>query len=128
LPARPRPARLPGDHAARPDRGGRRGHAARRLHRAHQPRRGPVLRGDRSAPEGADMTAGAQPQESGARQFLRQALASRSFMTGLVITLLIAGMAALSFLWTPYDVTDLVVSDRMKSPSATHFFGTDHLG
>ena len=60
--------------------------------------------------------------------FIRASLANRSFVTGLVITLAIALMALVSFIWTPYDVAHLVVSDRMKPPSAAHWFGTDHFG
>lgn len=74
------------------------------------------------------MTAEAPIEDNRARGFLRHALTNRSFLAGLVITLLIAAMAGLSFLWTPYDVTNLVVSDRMQPPSSAHFFGTDHLG
>ena len=37
-------------------------------------------------------------------------------------------MALLSFFWTPYDVTKLIVADRMLPPSAAHWFGTDHFG
>jgi peptide/nickel transport system permease protein len=62
------------------------------------------------------------------RDFVRAALANRSFVAGLVITLAIALMALLSFIWTPYDVANLVVSDRMKPPSGTHWFGTDNFG
>ncbi|MBO6716461.1 MAG: ABC transporter permease [Rhizobiaceae bacterium] len=62
------------------------------------------------------------------RHWLRLALANRSFLTGLIITALIAAMALISFVWTPYDVTNLVVADRMKGLSAQHWFGTDHFG
>ncbi len=62
------------------------------------------------------------------RDFVRAALANRSFVTGLVITLAIALMALMSFIWTPYDVAHLVVSDRMKPPSGAHWFGTDNFG
>ena len=62
------------------------------------------------------------------QHWLRQALTNRSFVTGLVITALIAAMALISFIWTPYDVTDLIVADRMKGLSAEHVFGTDHFG
>ncbi len=41
---------------------------------------------------------------------------------------LVAAMALLSFFWTPYDVTKLIVADRMLPPSATHIFGTDQFG
>lgn len=62
------------------------------------------------------------------RSFVAQAFANRSFTTGFLITLAIAGMAALSFLWTPYDVTNLIVADRMLGLSEKHWFGTDHFG
>ena len=39
-----------------------------------------------------------------------------------------AAMALLSFFWTPYDVTDLPVTERLKPPSAAHLMGTDHFG
>ncbi|MAW85165.1 MAG: peptide ABC transporter permease [Phyllobacteriaceae bacterium] len=62
------------------------------------------------------------------RAFAAKALANRSFLLGLVITALIALMAAVSFLWTPYDVTDLPVTNRMAPPGDGHLFGTDHFG
>ena len=60
--------------------------------------------------------------------FFAKAFANRSFVAGFVITALVAGVALLSFFWTPYDVTKLIVADRMQPPSATHIFGTDHFG
>lgn len=60
--------------------------------------------------------------------FVRKALANRSFLLGLAIALVIAATALLSFVWTPYDVTAITVAERLKSPSAAHWFGTDHFG
>ena len=60
--------------------------------------------------------------------FFRRALASRSVRIGFAITAVIAAMALLSLVWTPYDVTRLVVADRMQPPSASHWFGTDQFG
>ncbi|RFC68044.1 MULTISPECIES: ABC transporter permease [Mesorhizobium] len=60
--------------------------------------------------------------------FWPRAFANRSFVIGFAITVIIAFAAALSFVWTPYDVTHLVVSDKLKPPSAAHWFGTDHFG
>ncbi|QPC88064.1 ABC transporter permease subunit [Mesorhizobium sp. NBSH29] len=57
-----------------------------------------------------------------------KAFANRSFVTGFVIIAIIAAMALISFVWTPYDVTKLIVADRMQPPSAQHLFGTDHFG
>ncbi|MBO6541215.1 MAG: ABC transporter permease [Rhizobiaceae bacterium] len=68
------------------------------------------------------------PSEKEQEHWLRLALNNRSFLTGLVITALIAAMALISFVWTPYDVTDLVVANRMKTMSSEHLFGTDHFG
>ena len=60
--------------------------------------------------------------------FWSRAFSNRSFVIGFAITIIIAFAAALSFVWTPYDVTHLVVSDKLKPPSAAHWFGTDHFG
>jgi peptide/nickel transport system permease protein len=60
--------------------------------------------------------------------FFGRALANRSFVIGLLITLIVAAMALMSFFWTPFDVTRLIVADRMQPPSAVHWFGTDHFG
>ncbi|CDX58996.1 putative peptide transporter permease subunit: membrane component of ABC superfamily [Mesorhizobium plurifarium] len=59
---------------------------------------------------------------------LAKALGNRSFLIGLAITLLIVAVAFLSFVWTPYDVTKLVIADKTQPPSWAHWFGTDHFG
>lgn len=51
-----------------------------------------------------------------------------SLVLGLVLFGLFAFGAALSFLWTPYDVETLAIGQRMKGPGAAHWLGTDHLG
>lgn len=68
----------------------------------------------------------APPESFG--DFVRKALANRSFLIGFIITALVAAMALISLVWTPYDVANLIVADRMKPPSAEHWFGTDHFG
>ncbi len=68
------------------------------------------------------------PSPAPPRHWLRQALSNPSFVIGLAVTGLIAGIALVSFFWTPYDVTNIVVADRMKTMSAQHWFGTDHFG
>jgi peptide/nickel transport system permease protein len=62
------------------------------------------------------------------RLFLHKAMGNRSFVIGLVITLLILAMAILSFAWTPFDVTKLEIVNRLKKPNTINFFGTDHFG
>ena len=36
--------------------------------------------------------------------------------------------AVLSWFWTPYDVTQMAISEKLQAPSAAHWFGTDHFG
>jgi len=60
--------------------------------------------------------------------FWQVAQRNRNFVIGLLITLLIIAMAAISFLWTPYDVTNLNIAAKLKAPSAEYWFGTDHFG
>ncbi|MEP9396070.1 ABC transporter permease [Mesorhizobium sp. KR2-14] len=60
--------------------------------------------------------------------FLALALRNRSFVVGSILIAIIAATALLSFFWTPYDVTKLVVADRMLPLSAAHPFGTDQFG
>lgn len=60
--------------------------------------------------------------------FLASAFKNRSFTIGFAITCIIVVMATLSFVWTPYDVTDLDISAKLKAPDWSHWFGTDHFG
>ncbi|TIX02032.1 MAG: ABC transporter permease [Mesorhizobium sp.] len=59
---------------------------------------------------------------------LAKAFRNTAFVAGFVITVLILAMAVVSYGWTPYDVTRLVISDKMQAPSLAHWFGTDHFG
>ncbi|WP_343117166.1 ABC transporter permease [Ostreiculturibacter nitratireducens] len=36
--------------------------------------------------------------------------------------------AAVSAVWTPYDVTALAIAEKLREPSAAHLLGTDHFG
>jgi len=53
---------------------------------------------------------------------------SLSFWVGLVFVFIVFLLALISFIWTPYDVTSLVISERFKRPSFSHVLGTDHFG
>ncbi|WP_214470495.1 ABC transporter permease [Mesorhizobium sp. dw_380] len=59
---------------------------------------------------------------------LAKAFRNTAFVAGFVITVLILAMAVISYVWTPYDVTRLVISDKTQGPSLAHWFGTDHFG
>ncbi|RWP57126.1 ABC transporter permease [Mesorhizobium sp.] len=67
------------------------------------------------------------PEENFA-DILVKAFTSRSFLTGFVITALVAAVAVVSFFWTPFDVTRLIIADKTQAPSPAHWFGTDHFG
>jgi len=56
------------------------------------------------------------------------ALRSPSFMIGLALTLVFASAALVSFVWTPYDVTQLDIANKLQVPSAAHWLGTDAFG
>ena len=49
-------------------------------------------------------------------------------IVGAALALLFVGLAGLSYLWTPYDVTKLTIAARLRPPSAEHWFGTDPFG
>lgn len=52
----------------------------------------------------------------------------RSVVPGAALVTLVVIAACLSFLWTPFDVTDLDIRNKMQTSSALHWLGTDHLG
>ncbi|MFP6728301.1 MAG: ABC transporter permease [Alphaproteobacteria bacterium] len=60
--------------------------------------------------------------------FIYRALRHRSFMIGLILTGTMIFLALLSLIWTPHSSTEIVISQRLKPPSLTHFFGTDQFG
>jgi peptide/nickel transport system permease protein len=54
--------------------------------------------------------------------------ASPSFLTGLLLAGLVVAMALVSYLWTPYEPTQMAILKRLRPPSAEHWFGTDQFG
>ncbi|GHC60756.1 ABC transporter permease [Limoniibacter endophyticus] len=62
------------------------------------------------------------------QSLLWRALSNRSLVIGGTLTLILALMALVSFFWTPYNVEDLTVANRMIPPSSTNWLGTDHFG
>ena len=56
------------------------------------------------------------------------ALRSRLFVIGFLLIFVFIAAALVSFFWTPFDVTKLIIDDKLQTPSSTHWFGTDHFG
>ncbi|SHI39265.1 ABC transporter permease [Wenxinia saemankumensis] len=50
------------------------------------------------------------------------------FIAGAVLFGLFAGLALLSFLWTPHSVEAMDIPAKLQGPSAAHWLGTDHFG
>ena len=42
--------------------------------------------------------------------------------------LLVLAAAALSYVWTPFEVTTLDIRNKLETPGVVHWLGTDHLG
>lgn len=60
--------------------------------------------------------------------FWVRALRHRSFMVGALLSGLVAGMALLSLVWTPYSPTAINIRRRLAPPSADYWLGTDPFG
>lgn len=59
----------------------------------------------------------------------RRAGFSTVFRVGAGIVSVVAIMALVSLVWTPYDpINNLDVGERLQAPSVRHILGTDHLG
>ncbi|PHR00079.1 MAG: peptide ABC transporter permease [Marinosulfonomonas sp.] len=49
-------------------------------------------------------------------------------ITGTILTGFFVVTVALSFFWTPHDVTILTIADKLQTPSGKYWLGTDHFG
>ena len=53
---------------------------------------------------------------------------SVSFRIGLTIAAIMAVLALVGYVWTPYDSSAIVGSEKFLAPSLRHLFGTDNFG
>ncbi|WP_026481318.1 ABC transporter permease [Ahrensia sp. 13_GOM-1096m] len=67
-------------------------------------------------------------EAEGWRTFLKNALRNKNFLVGIFLTGFVLAIALISFVWTPFDTTKLIIADRLKAPNLTYFLGTDHFG
>ncbi|WP_377841786.1 ABC transporter permease [Bosea sp. UC22_33] len=51
-----------------------------------------------------------------------------SFVIGVVLATLVVAAALISYVWTPYQSTQMMILNRLKGPSAVNWFGTDQFG
>jgi len=51
-----------------------------------------------------------------------------NLLIGSTLTLLFLAIALISYVWTPFDIENLNIANRLKTPSLLHWLGTDHYG
>src|SRR5512138_38518 len=70
----------------------------------------------------------AEPMVAGWREAWSHGRRSPAFVIGLAVTVLLAAIAGIALLWTPYPVDAIDIPARLQPPSAAHWLGTDQLG
>ena len=70
----------------------------------------------------------AMPPEQMALPWWRHMLWRRNLIIGAVLALVFIVAALVSLVWTPYDVTQLDIANKLGKPESAHWFGTDHFG
>ena len=53
---------------------------------------------------------------------------STSLILGGLLSALVVIAALVSFLWVPFDITQLSIPDKLQTPNEVHWLGTDHFG
>ncbi|KIC28947.1 ABC transporter permease [Leisingera sp. ANG-M6] len=53
---------------------------------------------------------------------------TRNLILGAVLSSLVLLLAALSFIWTPFDHAAMNIPGKLQTPNAQHWLGTDHFG
>jgi peptide/nickel transport system permease protein len=69
-----------------------------------------------------------EPPVAGWRETWSHGRRSPAFVIGLAVTALLAAVAGIALLWTPYPVDAIDIPVRLQPPSAAHWLGTDQLG
>jgi len=59
---------------------------------------------------------------------MRAALRHKGFAIGALLVGLVLLAAMVSLVWTPWPALEMNIAQKLKGPSAAHWFGTDHFG
>ena len=52
----------------------------------------------------------------------------RNLIFGFLLSLSFVLIALLSYVWTPFDVTQIDIANKLKTPNQIYWLGTDHFG
>lgn len=74
------------------------------------------------------LVARAAREQSPGREAVRRLRRNRAAMAGLVVIVLLLAVGLLAPLIAPYSYYETSLADRIQSPSAAHWLGTDDLG
>ena len=77
---------------------------------------------------GTRAPAASAPSRSPSALLLRKLFGRKVVLAGAIILAIVAALAIFAPWVTPYDPTSMKILDRMQSPRASHWFGTDELG
>jgi len=66
--------------------------------------------------------------ESRLAEFWQNSLRHRSFVIGLILSMILLLTGVVSLFWTPYSVELLDIPHKLQGASAAHWLGTDHFG
>ena len=66
--------------------------------------------------------------ESRLAEFWKNSLRHRSFVIGLILSMIMLLTGVVSLFWTPYSVELLDIPHKLQGASTAHWLGTDHFG
>ena len=66
--------------------------------------------------------------ESRLAEFWQNSLRHRSFVIGLILSMIMLLAGVVSLFWTPYSVELLDIPHKLQGASTAHWLGTDHFG
>ena len=66
--------------------------------------------------------------ESRLAEFWQQSWQHRSFVIGIILSLIMLLTGVVSLFWTPYSVELLDIPHKLQGASTAHWLGTDHFG